>query len=289
VSAAFTVAGAQEVGATSAPAAAQLLLGLVLMCASASVAPLAVVLARHIFPGRNIFFARWGFSHVALVVLAFIVLASASALIVDATDTHERFEGLAGLVASAGLFACVVALVFRFAHKLDPDGWRSLGLRAGGNLRAVAVGVLGLTVALPGMFGAMLAWPWVLDQLGIEAVPQEVAQLAVQLHGVELAIFVVLAVLVIPLFEELLFRAFLQPLLVQNLGDRGGVAVTAVVFAGLHGATAFLPVFVLALVLGSVMLRTQRLSASWLVHALHNGLVLVLLLCVPGARDVLGQ
>jgi hypothetical protein len=30
----------------------------------------------------------------------------------------------------------------------------------------------------------------------------------------------------------------------------------------------------LALVLGSVMLRTQRLSAVWSIHALHNALML---------------
>jgi len=289
VSAAITVVGLQETSAPAAPGTAQLLLGLALISASLSVAPLAVVIARRVFPGRNIFFARWGFSHVLFVVLAFIGLYGAASLVVSATDAREQLEGLPGVVISAALTACVVALVFRFAHTLDPDGWRSLGLRAGGNLRALGVGLIGLAVAVPALFGALLAWPWVLDRLGIEIVPQEVAQLAQRLHGWELALFVVLAVVVIPLFEELLFRAFLQPLLVQNLGDRGGVAVTAVLFAGLHGATAFLPVFVLALVLGSVMLRTQRLGAVWFVHGLHNGLVLAMLLCVPSARDVLGQ
>jgi hypothetical protein len=157
VSAAITVVAAQETAAASPPGTAQLLLGLVLMCASLSVAPLAVVVARKIFPGRNIFFARWGFSHIGMAVLAFIVLAASASLIVGATGTQEQFDGLPGVAASALIFACVVALVFRFAARLDPDGWRSLGLRAGGNGRATLVGIAGYIAAFPGMIGAGLA------------------------------------------------------------------------------------------------------------------------------------
>ncbi len=42
--------------------------------------------------------------------------------------------------------------------------------------------------------------------------------------------------------------------------------------AALHGPSAFLPIFGLSLVLGAVMLRTQRLVAAWGIHALHNGI-----------------
>jgi membrane protease YdiL (CAAX protease family) len=56
-----------------------------------------------------------------------------------------------------------------------------------------------------------------------------------------------------------------------------GVAATSIVFASLHGTGAFLPIFALSLVLGGVMLRTQRIFASWSVHALHNGLMFLLI------------
>jgi membrane protease YdiL (CAAX protease family) len=94
-----------------------------------------------------------------------------------------------------------------------------------------------------------------------------------------------LAVLVLPYFEELIFRGFLQPLLVQNLGDRGGVVATSAVFAALHGASPFLPIFGLSLILGGVMLRTQRLVGSFAVHALHNGLMLAYLFAMQGLGE----
>ena len=90
-------------------------------------------------------------------------------------------------------------------------------------------------------------------------------------------------IVVLPFFEELIFRGFLQPLLVQNLGDRGGVFLTSLVFALPHGDSAFLPIFGLALLLGSLKLRTQRLSAPFAVHALHNAIVFALLGSAGGA------
>jgi hypothetical protein len=96
----------------------------------------------------------------------------------------------------------------------------------------------------------------------------------VSLEGADRVQAWVLAVAVLPFLEELCFRGFLQPLLVQNLSDRGGVAATAALFALIHEVHAFLPVFVLSLVMGGIMLRTRRLTAAWCVHALNNALTL---------------
>ena len=50
-----------------------------------------------------------------------------------------------------------------------------------------------------------------------------------------LALFGLMAVTITPLFEELLFRGFLQPLLSRSLGVAGGIALTAILFGSLHG------------------------------------------------------
>jgi len=91
----------------------------------------------------------------------------------------------------------------------------------------------------------------------------------------------VLGTLVVTFFEELIFRGFLQPFLVQNFRDVGGVVLTSLIFALLHGGVAFGPIFALSLLLGGVALRTRRLWASWAMHAAHNGLMLALFLYDP--------
>ena len=49
----------------------------------------------------------------------------------------------------------------------------------------------------------------------------------------------------------------------------------------LHDPSAFLPIFALSLLLGAIMLRTQRLLAVWVVHGLHNALSFSFVLLAP--------
>ncbi len=90
-----------------------------------------------------------------------------------------------------------------------------------------------------------------------------------------------------PLLEEIIFRGFLQPLFVQNFGAIGGIGATSFLFAAVHGGSAFLPIFLLSTMIGAVMLRTQRLTAAWLLHALNNGTMLALMAWSPDSLDLL--
>jgi membrane protease YdiL (CAAX protease family) len=259
------------------------LAGLVLLAGGLSLAPLAAYLSRRIFPGRHVFFARWGFSHV-LLLLGIALLASPLAWLVAYALPLGTPTILRELASSAFLLALLGLCVVAWAERLDPAGWLCLGLRGGRHLRALGSGMVVYVLLYPTLLGAGLAWPWLLERLGGEFSLQQVALGLAQLEGPELALGVVLAALVQPLLEELLFRAFLQPLLVQNLGDKLGVVATSLAFALLHGAEAFLPIFALSLLLGAVMLRTQRLLAAWAVHGAHNALMMAGLVL---ARDSL--
>ncbi len=252
----------------------QALIGLFLLAAGGSLAPVALHVARSVTRGRRVFFARWGFSHLALVVGVGIAAAFVGAQALGESDDplRELYVNLV-VLSSAAAAALVVA------RALEPDGWRALGWKRGGNPSALACGALTYVFMFPAVCGAQVSWPWLLEFLdGGPWTEQVVVGKITQLRGADLVQAGVIAVLVQPFVEELLFRGFLQPLLVQNLSDRLGIVVTSAFFALLHGTSAFLPIFVLSLVIGAVMLRTQRLSAAWLVHALHNGIGLAVAL-----------
>ncbi len=269
------------------PTAAGAAVGLVLVLASIALFPLGRALALRLFPGRNVIFARWGFFHVGLAILTYFTLTILGGMSLRAAGVSLS-GGIAPVVFVALLQVATVALCFVFARRLDPEGLAALGFRSGGNVRALGVGVLAYGFGIPAIMGAMLLSAWSWKALGVEAPPQEVLKLVLELEGAERVVFVALAVLLIPLCEELFFRGFLQPLLVQNLGDRGGLFATAFLFAAVHGnLVAFLPIFALALLLGMVMMRTQRIAAAWLVHALHNGLTIALVLGSDWARRML--
>jgi len=251
--------------------------GAILTVVAAAFAPITIVIARRLFPGRRVFFARWGFSHVVLAAAVHVLLS----IVVGATMALASAEDVpieVQLVASAFVQGAVVALIFYWAHKRDPAGIRSLGLWQGRWGRAALTGVVVYLMCLPGLIGLILTWPWLVTRLGEVYEPQSFVADFQASTGAALWLAVGMAIVVIPLLEEILFRGFLQPLLVQNFRDKGGIVLTSALFAVMHGTSAFLPIFGLSLILGAVMLRTQRIAAVWAIHALHNGLQVALLL-----------
>lgn len=265
--------------------------GLLLVVAGLALAPFAALLGRRLWPGRRVFFARWGFSHVGLVVLGTIAgggLAAGAAVGLKDSLLAGVPEVVVDLGATAAAFTFASALVFLIARRLDPEGWRSVGLAPGGTLRAVGLGLASYVLAVPAIVGTMLLWPWVVVTVEGAYVEQDVVRRLAELDGAWVGMAMVFAVLVVPLLEEILFRGFLQPLLVQNLGDKSGVIGTSFVFGALHGVNAFLPIFALSLVIGFVYLKSQRLGAAWLVHALHNGGMMLLLFAAPELASDLG-
>lgn len=260
--------------------------GAVLATTSLAITPLAIAVVRRIFPGRNVVFARWGFSHVAQIVLIAAVLLAAVALVrtprAEPSAGLERDQGtLFDLALTAGILLSCCGAVALFAIRLDPSGPRCLGLWPGRQIRAALAGLAGYGMLLPGILGLGMLWPWVLRAAGAQFEPQLVVEKMRDLAPGDRPVAILLGVAILPLFEEILFRAFLQPLLVQNLSDRLGIIATSLVFAALHGTGAFLPIFALSLLLGAIMLRTQRLLAVWSVHALHNGLMFLFLYAMP--------
>jgi uncharacterized protein len=99
-----------------------------------------------------------------------------------------------------------------------------------------------------------------------------------------LAIFSVMAVTIAPLFEELLFRGFIQPLLSRTFGVAAGVLLTAVLFGALHAPEYSwawqyaLAVSIAGAVFGWVRARTQSIIPSTIMHGGYNMVFIVALL-----------
>ena len=249
--------------------------GAILSVTGLAIAPVALAVVRRLAPPRkSVFLPRWGFGQVALVVL-FAALLLAGVAFVGLPPAEEG--PLADLVVTALVLGACAALVAVVAARRDPSGLRSLGLWQGGQLRSAVAGVVGYAMLLPAILGVGLLWPFLLESVGVRYETQLVLEAMRDLQPGERPFALLLGCGVMPLLEELLFRSFLQPLLVRRLSEVLGVLATSFVFAALHGTGAFLPIFVLSLLLGTLMLRTQRLLAVWSVHALHNGIMFLLL------------
>jgi len=102
-----------------------------------------------------------------------------------------------------------------------------------------------------------------------------------QKYPVILALFGVMAVTAAPLFEELLFRGFLQPVFIRTFGAIAGILITSSLFGLLHifeyqGLWQYAAVVTLVgAILGTVRYRTNSLIPSTLMHACYNSVAAV--------------
>ena len=98
---------------------------------------------------------------------------------------------------------------------------------------------------------------------------------------IPLLLLLITTVVFAPVFEELVFRGILLPVLVSKVGKVGGVVLSALIFALAHLSVGELPpLFVLGVGLGIMRLSSGRLFPCALMHSLWNGVTFISLLLV---------
>jgi len=98
---------------------------------------------------------------------------------------------------------------------------------------------------------------------------------------IPLFLLLITTVVLAPVFEELVFRGILLPVLVSKVGQISGVLLSALIFALAHLSVGELPaLFVLGIGLGLMRLSSGRLFPCALMHSLWNGVTFISLLLV---------
>ena len=98
---------------------------------------------------------------------------------------------------------------------------------------------------------------------------------------VPILFLLITTVILAPVFEELVFRGVLLPVLVSKVGKISGLILSALIFALAHLSVGELPpLFVLGIGLGLMRLSSGRLFPCALMHSLWNGVTFASLLLV---------
>ena len=141
-------------------------------------------------------------------------------------------------------------------------------------------GALAFVTALPVVAAVGLVWKYLLDLLGVDARPQDLVTLFASTGDhLALGFIIVLAVVVAPITEELVFRIGLFRWLRTRTLRTVALLVPAMAFAALHGnIAAFLPLVALAVHLALAYERVGHPLVPIVAHALFNLNTLVLLL-----------
>lgn len=208
---------------------------------------------------------------VAVLLISFLLVNVVASISAPLTPLNTR-----DLAANLVLTIVVVLILVGFLELRGFDLDTSAGLSKFGIVRAVSTGALLLLAAYPLI---TTADGITRRFLGGDSSKQSIVELFDGSQTIEQRILIiVLAVAIAPMAEELVFRFFLYGVLKRYIGRFGGLAVNALLFAGVH---AHLPSFAPLLVLGTCFTLAYEWSGSILVsmtmHALFNSLSLVFL------------
>jgi membrane protease YdiL (CAAX protease family) len=193
------------------------------------------------------------------------------------------------IVVNLALEAAGFVVLVVLSAKLRPQGIDRLGLLVRRLPRGVTLGLAAVFVLYPMVMTVSAITTSLLHWAGRpDPQPNEVLQLVDDSHqrGV-VAVGILMAVVVAPFSEELVFRGFFQTMLGSLFGwivrrtdaapRWGAVIMTACCFAYVHKELAFMPpLFVLAVGLGYLYERTGNLWASIVAHSVFNGLQLLI-------------
>jgi membrane protease YdiL (CAAX protease family) len=228
----------------------------------------------------------WPLSLLDFLMLAALVMLSAffvpavaqqvfKGMIAQAADKTGLEVFIYGSALHAGiLFACLSFPTLRqqFQSNLGteppplrqarPLPWLDVVRYAGGTLLVVVPVVLALG----------LAWGFVLRALGLPDAPQDLVKIFAETKSsAVVAGMLLVACVLAPISEELVFRAGLFRYLRQKLGRRPALLASGLCFGLLHGSwTGFAPLAVLGMILAIVYEATGSIRVPIVVHALFN-------------------
>ena len=187
-------------------------------------------------------------------------------------------EGLSVAMLAAGgavTFFILYDVVLRLRQPLA-----TLGICRAPLVNLLPVILFSLFIIAPILLCA-LAWALFLQWFGYvperQLLVEQFSRLLGEGNYPELALMTFNAVVLAPLWEELIFRGLFFGLLKSRWGTLVALVVTSLVFAGYHfSLTAFLPLFCVSMALGYVYSQTRSIYFAILTHAIFNGMNLLL-------------
>jgi membrane protease YdiL (CAAX protease family) len=248
-----------------------------------------ILSARWANPPEALPAVNWHSGHAVAIFLLFIGLSAVAgkaaydfSLALGYDESSQVPFGVT-IVLVYALNVVTFLLIAAIAGRSGPASG-ALGFKSAPIPASVKAGLTMFLVFLP----LQAAFPMIVDTIWaalFHEAPKEQEAVEVFMNaGPALLVLVSFAAVVVaPFFEELIFRAFIQKGLENNLGRPAAILITAGLFAAAHGGIATgIKVLPLALVLSVAYDRTRNIVPNIVFHAAFNAASLAVALI---ARD----
>ena len=136
----------------------------------------------------------------------------------------------------------------------------------------------------------LLGWFWtqLLEGLGQEPIVQDAVKMFIDAiergNPLEISLLVFSAVILAPLWEELIFRGLLYGYLKSRMSVFAALLVSSLIFSAYHfNLDALMPLLMVGIAAGYVYERTRSLYFAIFFHALFNALSMAVLFILAGS------
>jgi uncharacterized protein len=204
---------------------------------------------------------------------------------------HIHLSSDASVVAASaameGGFLCGLLLFYAFY-----GGSLASQAPGAGAFTGLVSGVLVFVVAMPFVTGVNFCWGYILTRTGLPDEQQELVSILENTHSVFLkGTFLVVATLLVPAAEEILFRGGLFRYFRTRMPRWAAITSTSVIFGALHvqwsdhmgGLPSFLPLVALAAIFCVAYERTGSIATPIVAHALFNLNMMILVMTGVGS------
>jgi len=190
------------------------------------------------------------------IAIALLILISVGLLIVVHLGIGAQFTQSVGVVFLELVYVVPILLIFAWRHiQLNQLGFR--------NFKWIELG-LGCSFLI-GSYMLVLVHNWILNYFGVDTQGEEVMKIFTSLESP--IWFIVAAVIVAPVVEEMFFRGFLFQGFRQQYGWLPASIISSAIFAAAHlDPVSLVPTFILGFVFSYVYHRANSIVPGILLH-----------------------
>jgi membrane protease YdiL (CAAX protease family) len=226
------------------------------------------------FTGR--FLPRWSFGELGRILMLAILFAAILPFIqfsLPVERLHDEGEKHFWIVTSMMcLDLFVIMVVLAFSAGKGRSLARTWGVMPERLPRSLGTGLLSYVTVFPWLFIVLAAVVEAMRRLGLKPPMEPLQQLI--LHERDpwiLGLTLLLACVIGPIAEELLFRGVLYPILRRRMSRLAAILLSAAAFALVHtNWVGFLSIMLLGCLLANLYERTGSIASPVFIHMIHN-------------------
>lgn len=217
-----------------------------------------------------------------LVLMALYFASTALQPLIDEWGGHEDNEQASQRIVIQSISFHIIGLgIVALSLIRRRVTWRdAFGLEPRAIPGNVGMGVMFYLAALPFIVFYTFVYQAVLRGMGQEIMLQEVAQIVAGEQSFWMRVYLAgLAVVLAPLFEEILFRGIGLPLIARKWGAAAAVVIVSLFFAAIHfHLPSMMPLFVIAVAFSLAYIHSGSIMVPMVMHALFNGVNVAVLM-----------